>query len=262
MTAPALILLADGAEEIRLLRKQMQIQRPELPVHLAFLDHCPPSGLQVISALASHGTREAVFVPMSLTQAVDAGQAAVDMFKLVRTTHPDMNLAMARPIGPATELLNILDIRLRNALSSCHALELDGLVLATPDTGDVRGQSLIARRARQWSSHHRLPVAMACVDGSGSSIAAAIGLLRDQGRRSIAVGSLFLTASDRFMAAAEQALAAGVLTVSAPLGADERIIELVMSRYAFTTMDMLDDVPADEHLGDDVITSSPELIAL
>ena len=50
--------------------------------------------------------------------------------------------------------------------------------------------------------------------------------------------------------------------MSAPLGADERIIELVMSRYAFTTMDMLDDVPADEHLGDDVITSSPELIAL
>ncbi|WP_316668738.1 CbiX/SirB N-terminal domain-containing protein [uncultured Propionibacterium sp.] len=262
MTAPALILLANGAEEIRLLRKQMQIQRPELPIHLAFLDHCPPSGLQVVSSLASHGTREAVFVPMSLTQAVDAGRVANGMFEFARRAHPGMNLAMARPIGPATELLTILDLRLRNALSSCHALELDGLVLATPSTGDVRGQSLIARRARQWSSHHKLPVAVASVDGSASSIAAAINLLRDQGRRNIAVGSLFLTASDRFMLAAEQGLSAGALTVSAPLGADERIIELVMSRYAFTAMDMLDDVPADEHLGDDVVTSSPELIAL
>lgn len=262
MTAPALILLADGAEEIRLLRKQMQIQRPELPVHLAFLDHCPPSAPQVLSALASRGTREAVFVPMSLTQAVDAGEAAEEMFELVRRAHPDMNLAMARPVGPAAELLNILDIRLRNALSSCHALELDGLVLAVPGSGDVRGQSLIARRARQWGSHHRLPVATASVDGSGSSIASAIGLLRDQGRRAIAVGSLFLSASEEFIMAAEQALTAGAITVSAPLGADERIIELVMSRYSFAAMDMLDDVPADEHLGDDVITSSPELIAL
>ncbi|RLP06882.1 sirohydrochlorin chelatase [Propionibacterium australiense] len=262
MTAPALILLADGAEEIRLLRKRMQIQRPELPIHLAFLDQCPPSGPQVISALASRGTREAAFVPMSLTHAVDVGQAASDMFERVRAAHPDMNLAMARPIGPAAELLSILDLRLRNALSSCHALELDGLVLATPNSGDVRGQGLIARRARQWSSHHRLPVAMASVDGSGSSIAAAINLLREQGRRAIAVGALFLTASESFMAAVEQALSAGALTVSAPLGADERIIELVMSRYSFTAMDMLDAVPADEHLGDDVITSSLELVAL
>lgn len=47
MTAPVLILLAEGATNPRVvevfhdLRKQMQLQRPELSVHLAFLDHCP-----------------------------------------------------------------------------------------------------------------------------------------------------------------------------------------------------------------------------
>ena len=81
-----------------------------------------------------------------------------------------------------------------------HAVELNALVFATPDTGDVRGAALLARRARQWASHHKLPITMACADGSGNSVAAAMMSLRDQGRRAIAVGSFFLTADDNYLA--------------------------------------------------------------
>lgn len=268
MTAPALILLAEGAQEpravevIRSLRKQMQVQRPELPIHLAFLDHCPPTGPQVITTLATRGVREAVFVPMSLTRAIEPGDKAETMLETVRRNHPEMNLALSHPIGPAVELLNILDLRLRNALSACHALELDGLVLATPELGDVRGSALVARRARQWGSHHKLPVAVASADGSGNSITSSIMMLREQGRRAIAVGSLFLTKEERYTQLAEQAMAAGAVAVSSPIEADDHIIDLIMARYAFTAMEILDSVPAEEHLGDDVLTSTPELVAL
>ncbi len=264
MSAPVLILLAEGASNPRVvevfhtLRKHMQQQRPELSIHLAFLDHCPPSGPQVVSTLASRGHDEIVFVPMALTRAVDCSDEATQMVARVRQAHPEMHICLAHPIGPATELLNILDLRLRNALSATHAVELDGLVFATPDAGDVRGSALLARRARQWASHHKLPIALASADSTGNSVAAAMASLHDQGRRAIAIGSFFLTADDDYVAIAEHALEAGAVAVSAPIGADDHIIDLVMARYAFAAMAMLDDaedtqaeapVSADDHTG-------------
>lgn len=251
MTAPVLILLAEGAKNPRVvevfhdLRKQMQLQRPELSIHLAFLDHCPPTGPQVVSTLAARGRKEVVFVPMALTRAVDPAPAAEKMLEAVHRAHPEVAASLAHPVGPSTELLNILDLRLRNALSASHATELDGLVFATPDNGDVRGASLLARRARQWASHHKLPITMASADGSGNSVTAAMMSLHDQGRRSIAVGSFFLTADDRYLAVTEEALEAGAVAVSAPLGADDHIIDLIMARYAFAAMAMLDDPAVD-----------------
>lgn len=262
MTAPVLILLAEGATNPRVvevfhdLRKQMQLQRPELSVHLAFLDHCPPSGPQVVSTLASRGRKEVVFVPMALTRAVDPAPAAQKMLEAVHKAHPDIAASLAHPVGPSTELLNILDLRLRNALSASHAVELNALVFATPDTGDGRGAALLARRARQWASHHKLPITMACADGSGNSVAAAMMSLRDQGRRAIAVGSFFLTADDNYLAVAEEALEAGAVAVSAPLGADDHIIDLVMARYAFAAMAMLDDPALSDE--DDSTTGQSE----
>ena len=58
---------------------------------------------------------------------------------------------MARPIGPAIELLNVLDVRLRNALSATHATELDGLVMSSPAWGELRRRPHRAR-ARQWAA--------------------------------------------------------------------------------------------------------------
>ena len=58
-----------------------------------------------------------------------------------------MNIVIARPIGPDIDLLNVLDIKLREALHRANAVEVDALVLACPDGGDLRGSSLLARRA-------------------------------------------------------------------------------------------------------------------
>lgn len=257
MTAPALILLAQGSTDPQVasimheVRKQMQMARPELTVNLAFLDHCPPKGPQVVNTLASRGVREVVFVPLELGRAVDPEPAAQAMVERVRAAFPEMAVTISRPLGPATDLLNVLDAQVREALKAAHALELDALVLSTPGAGDARGNALIARRARQWAAHHRLPVMVSFSDGSGPTSAQAVAALRTQGRRHIAVGSFFVAGDANFRINADQALAAGAIAVSEPMGSHPSILDLVMSRYAFAAMELLDSQVAQQDFAEE-----------
>ena len=144
---------------------------------------------------------------------------------------------------------------MRSALSNARCLELDGLVLSAESVGDVRGSALLARRARQWSTHHRLPCLTAVADDSGTSGAQAIIGLRAQGRRHIAVGSFFLNADAAYQAQADLAYRYGAVSVSEPIGAAREVLDLVLARYAFAAMDLLDfgieeelDQPEHPHL--------------
>lgn len=259
MSAPALILLAQGTMDARVeqvyhtLRREMQTQRPSLSVNLAFADACPPTGPQVVGTLANRGVTEMVLVPLDLSRVCEPSEKMANVLSAVRRHRPEVKVSLARPIGPAIELLNILDMRLRNALSAVHATELDGLVMMTPTWGDTRGAGLIARRARQWAAHHKLPVLVAHGDGTGPDVASAIQSLRQIGRRNIAVGSLYIAPSEAFRQQTELALAAGAMTVSAPIGADRRLCDLAMSRYAFASMELLDDETAQDSQTDQAL---------
>lgn len=247
MSAPALILLAQGTvdpyvEQVyHALRHQLQSHRPALSIHLAFTDTCPPTGPQVVGTLANRGVEEIVMVPLDLSRVCQPSDEMQQVLMAARNHRPDVRITMARPIGPAVELLNILDIRLRNALSAANATELDGLVLSNPASGDTRGTGLIARRARQWATHHRLPVVVAYGDGSGTDVASAVHSLRHLGRRHIAVGSVYIAPTGGYRQQLEMAMESGALAVSAPIGAEPRLAELAMGRYAFAAMAMLDD---------------------
>ncbi|MGA4507557.1 sirohydrochlorin chelatase [Propionibacteriaceae bacterium G1746] len=249
--APALVLLAHGSDEqrservVRDLAQRLKAMRPTLSIDLAFLSPGTPTADEVVDALAAQGHDEVVVIPLDLSRAVEPDEQTTALVDLVRQHHPGIRIQTSRPIGPATSLLGVIDERLRAALRATHTVELDGLVLSLPQSGDARGNALVARRARQWSNHHKLPVVVSVADGSGPSPANAIAALRAQGRRHIAVGSLFIGETSAFTSQAEQARAAGALAVSAPLGADDRVLELVMSRYSYAAMDMLDDIPGE-----------------
>jgi hypothetical protein len=129
---------------------------------------------------------------------------------------------------------------MRSALSHAHCLELDGLVLLAERTGDVRGNALLARRTRQWSAHHRLPCLTAVADESGASLGHAIMALRAQGRRHIAVGSLYLAPNKSYQTQREVAYRHGAITVSEPVAGAREVLELVFARYAFAAFDLLD----------------------
>nr|NLI51285.1 hypothetical protein [Propionibacterium sp.] len=246
MSAPALVMIAPGSGDPRVaqvthcLCAGLRELRPELAVRAAFLDRFPPAPGQVVEELAAAGVAEVVFVPLELAHAVEVDTAITDLVVSLRERHRDMNFIASRPVGPELNLLTILDERLRAALAAARVLELDGLVLSAASSGDVRGSALLARRARQWSTHHRLPCLTAVADGTGPSVAQAIQGLRSQGRRHIAVGSFFLTSDAAYHAQAEQALRCGAVAVSEPIGPCQEVTELVVARYAFAAMDLLD----------------------
>jgi len=246
MAAPALIMLTHGsldpsvAEVSHHLRYGLQTIRPSLEVNAAFIDHCPPTGPQVVSHLVGRGVTEIVFVPLQLSAVSDHDPAIDVVIERVRAAHPTIRFGVARPLGPEACLLKPLDERIRSALGTAHATEIDGLVLSAEGPSDIRGLGMLARRARQWGTHHRLPCVLAMSDGSSPNVAAAIESLNGQGRRHIAVGSFYLAPDQGFDAQARLALKYGAIAVSAPIGVDDAVLDLILARYAFAAMDMLD----------------------
>ena len=244
MAAPALVMLAHGstdptvAEVSHHLRYGLQTMRPSLEVNAAFIDHCPPSGPQVVSHLVSRGITEVVFVPLQLSAVCEHDPAIDVVVKRVHTAHPQVRLAVARPLGPEACLLKPLDERLRSALGTARATEVDGLVLSAEGCCDVRGRGMLARRARQWGAHHKLPCVLALSDGTSPNVIAATESLNAQGRRHIAVGSFFLAPDQDFEAQAHLALKHGATAVSAPIGVDDNVLDLILARYSFAAMDM------------------------
>ncbi|QIK73441.1 hypothetical protein G7070_15695 [Propioniciclava coleopterorum] len=245
MTAPTLVMVPPGSRDQRVVRiahalkAEIARMRPEVRPAITFLDSCVPNIAQSLRKLHSAGVREAVLVPLDLVNAADVDPRFSGVVSQAATEQPGLTIQVARPVGPEATLLSVLDQRLRTALAQARVLELDGLILSSPTTGDVRGTALLARRARQWSTHHRLPCLTAVADGSGPSVAQAIQGLRAQGRRHIAVGSFFLTGDERYAVQADQARRGGAIAISDPLGAAPEVAEIVLARYAFAAMELL-----------------------
>ncbi|MFT3874963.1 MAG: CbiX/SirB N-terminal domain-containing protein [Propioniciclava sp.] len=245
MTAPTLVMVARGSRDLRVarvaraLRDELVRLRPEVPASIAFLDSCLPNLHQSVAQAAEAGASEVVLVPLDLTRATEVDPRFDGAIAQMGRDLPGVRVTVSRPLGPEAPLLTLLDLRLRAALASARVLELDGLILSSPTSGDVRGASLLARRARQWSTHHRLPCLTAVADGSGPSVSLAMQGLRSQGRRHIAVGSFFMAADERWAVQADQARRVGAVAVSDPLGAAPEVAELVLARYAFAAMDLL-----------------------
>jgi sirohydrochlorin ferrochelatase len=251
MTAPALLLLGHGSHDRRTADISRRIAtglrqiRPNLEVHSAFLDVCGPTVAEVGKRLAAAGTDEVVVVPLLLSDAFGAHEEVPAAVAQLASAHPDLCVAASRPIGPEAQLLSVIDRRLRDALRARHVSEMDGLVFAAAGSPDVRSNAIVARRARQWATHHKLPCVTSFATGSGPSTAEAVRTLRSQGRRHIAVGSWFLAPSLLWVRQAEMALEAGAVAVSEPMGGEPEVAEVALTRYVVAAMDLVDlDSPA------------------
>ncbi|MDR0837931.1 MAG: hypothetical protein LBM94_07035 [Propionibacteriaceae bacterium] len=250
MTAPALILLAGAfsdersVQTVHALRTRMQVLRPGIQVHLVFISEMPESAHVILKEVATSGINEAVFVPLDLVRSLEPEAGVQELLAGLRAAFPALHIALSHPIGPAGELLAALDSKIRQALSAAGVREVDAVVLAAPESGDARGNALLARRARQWHNHHRLPAQVALADGTGLNVAQAIAALRAQGRRAIVVGSFYLAANDAYRSMAEMALRSGALAVGAPISTDERLMDVIMARYAVAALDLLEEVDA------------------
>ncbi len=245
MTAPALVVLAHGSRDprsaatITALTEIVACMRPDLRVAPAFLDLSEPSLDQVVDRLVAEGHSEIVVVPLLLTQAyhakVDVPQAAA----AAEARHAGVHVQVTDVLGIEQAFFQILDERLREALRKNRVRELDGLVLAGAGSSDPIANAAVARAARAWGNRHHLPTIAAFASAAPPAAGEAVRALRADGRRHIAVGSLFLAPGFLPDRVKELALEAGAVAVAEPMGAHDEIARVVLARYAVGAVDLV-----------------------
>jgi len=244
MAAPALVALAHGSRDprsaasITALVDAVRTMRPDLKVERAFLDLSKPSLDTVIDRL-SRKHEEIVVVPLLLTEAYHAKVDVPSAIAAAQARHPEVRIRATPILGLEARFLEVLDLRMREALASARARELDALVLAAAGSSDPLANQSVARLARLWGSHHKLPVTAAFASTSPPATGEAVRAFRKEGRRHIAVASLFLAPGFLPDRAAELALEAGAVAVSEPLGAHPEIARTVLARYAVGAVELV-----------------------
>ena len=245
MTAPALITLAHGSRDprsaatISALVAETRRMRPDLRIEPAFLELSRPSLGKVVDKLVRAGFEEIVVVPLLLS---DAYHARVDVPNAVAEAldrHEDLQIRVTDILGLEPTFLDVLDRRLRDALRQARVRELDALVLAAAGSSDPLANQAIGRLARVWGARHKLPVTAAFASAAPPATGEAVRAFRAEGRRHVAVASMFLAPGFLPDRAAELALEAGAVAVSEPLGADPELARTILARYAVGAVELV-----------------------
>ena len=241
MAAPVLDLVLPALSETsanligQRLRQRMSHLHPHIESTVSFV----PAAGQYKAPRIKLSWRELVLVPINATHLHSNPPQVVQHAAELHRSHPDLAIKVARPTGPAPVLLNLVDARLRLAAHRVHAQELDSLVLSSPDGGDLRGAAMLSKLTRLWSQHHHLPVRIATNRGGATAVEEVVARLRQEGRRHIAVGSLWICDDENFRIHTRQALHAGAEVVAAPLGDDPVLASLAFERYCSAAMGLV-----------------------
>ena len=245
MAAPAMVALAHGSRDprsaatITALVDEVRALRPDLTIEKAFLELSRPSFSTVVDRLVRKGHDEIVVVPLLLTEAY---HAKVDVPRAVAEAtarHDGLSIRTTDVLGLGTQLLDVLDLRMREALKASRVRELDALVVAAAGSSDAMANQAVARLARLWGTRHKLPVTAAFASAAPPATGEAVRAFRAEGRRHIAVASLFLAPGFLPDRARELALEAGAVAVSEPLGAHAELARTVLARYAVGAVELV-----------------------
>ena len=243
MAAPALVALAHverdprSTKTITALIDEVREQRPDLRVEKAFLGCSRWEFQTVIDRLVRAGFDEIVVVPLLLSDPPPA--AVTDAVAEATGRHPELQVRVTATLGLEACFLEVLDVRMREALKESRVRELDALVLAAAGSNDPLANQAVARLARLWGTHHKLPVTAAYAASAPPATGEAVRAFRGEGRRHIAVASLFLTPGPLVDRATELALEAGAIAVSEPMGAHPEVARTILARYAVGAVELV-----------------------
>jgi sirohydrochlorin ferrochelatase len=245
MAAPALIALAHGsrdprhAETVTDLVDEVRRLRPDLRIEPAFLELSTPSFATVVRRLVKAGHEEIVVVPLLLTEAYHAKVDVPAALAEAMATHEGLRLRSTAVLGLEACFLQVLDERMRTALKEARVRELDALVLAGAGSSDSLANQSVARLARVWGNRHKLPVTAAFASSAPPAAGEAVRAFRSEGRRHVAVASLFLAPGFLPDRVRDLALEAGAVAVSDPLGAHHEVARVVVARYLVGALDLV-----------------------
>jgi sirohydrochlorin ferrochelatase len=228
-TDAPLVLVAHGSQDPRSPRTMHALAaavgtRWAAPVSLAFLDFNPPTVPEALAGLAAP-----IVLPLLLTTAY---HGKVDLPGVLRSVPVGVRAAGA--LGPSSPgdaphplLLKALSARLTEVDEA-----FDGLVLIAAGTSDEAARSTVDSVGAELGRGCGVPCVTGYASGGGRSAADAVNLLRGKGCRRIVASSYFLAPGRLHDVAVASAASAGVGIVSAPLGPQAALADLVVARAA------------------------------
>ncbi|WP_084510789.1 sirohydrochlorin chelatase [Nocardia lijiangensis] len=237
-TAPALIAVAHGSRDPRsaatmaAVVAEIAAARPDLDVHLAFLDLSAPSVEQVVDAVVGQGHTHAIVAPLLLGSAFHARVDLPGLLDSCRARHPRLRLTQADVLGPDPRLVDALRDRVMEALGNvanppaAPDARLGVAVAAVGSssaTANIRSADVARRLSAMTGWHTEI-----CFATTEPTVHEAVSRLRARGAERVLLAPWFLAPgllTDRLAAAAPDLAHAGVL------GAHRAMTEIVWDRY-------------------------------
>ena len=218
----ALLAVAHGSPDPRAepvlqdLVALVRVTRPGLTAVLAHLGHTTPDVPSALESLIQQGIRRVVVVPLLLTAAYHARTDLPELLAAARRRHPAIEILQAEVLGPHGRLAALV----RRRLTEAGADAATSVVLGAIGTSDPAANAELAGVARSFGA----TVGFA----AGSPwVADVVAELRARGSGEVAVASYVLAPGmlpDRFAAS-------GADVVTAPLGAEPEVVDVVLERY-------------------------------
>lgn len=219
-TGPTLVMVGHGTrdrrgeETLTALRDLVRQARPDRRVELAYLEISSPLLAETLPALAG----PVVVVPLLLAGGY---HAHVDLPGVLARVRPDA--VAARPLGPHRLLTDVLARR----LAAVGLRATDAVVLGAAGSSDPGALDDVRAAARLLAARLSRPVTAAFASAGDPPLHGVLDRLRDGPAPRVVVASYLLAPG--FFHERLRDLGAGL--VSAPLGADPALAELIWTRY-------------------------------
>src|SRR5690606_35807424 len=104
-----------------------------------------PSFSTTVDRLVKAGFDEIVVVPLLLTEAYHAKVDVPEAIAEAMDRHEGLRIRATSVLGLETAFLDVLDLRMRDALKDARVRELDALVLAAAGSSDALANQSVAR---------------------------------------------------------------------------------------------------------------------
>jgi sirohydrochlorin ferrochelatase len=225
VTAPVLIACSHGTRDlagraaIRALLDGVRAARPGLDVREAFVDVQSPAVADVVAEALAGGRSRAIVVPVLLSAGY---HVHVD---IARAVGGFAGRALASPaLGPDPRLADLLVTRLAEA----GLQAADAVVVAAAGSSDPRATAAVEEVADALRGVHPGPLTVGFGAASAPTVPDAVAAARATGAARVVIAA-YLLAPGHFH---DRLADAGADVVTAPLAMDDRLVEIVLDRYA------------------------------
>lgn len=191
--------------------------------HVGFLEFNDPHPVAVLTGLADAGARDAVALPLLLTDAYHSRTDLPEVAKRAQEDRPGFAVRVGRPVG---------DLSLAHALIRDLPGDTDGLVVCAAGTRVDEGREHVAAVAAEAGRLLGVPAGPGFASGPGPTAGETVAALRAQGARHVAAVCYFIAPGLLCDKAIESAREAGAVHVGEPLGTAPELIELIGKRAA------------------------------